>query len=160
MVRGAEHSAPLKVKYQRLHAFFPWVLRVPIQYTWRAVSEKFLVNTHSCAKNKNNNNNYNYNNKKNRARTRLIIRCFPALSTSKRKNVEQELRSHIAIVTIIPWIVIWACLLLTLSSLPIALKRRICSIKNAPFTCWSVPFSQNPLCWISQFRENLDVVHS
>ena len=64
MVRGAEHSAPLKVKYQRLHASFPWVLRVPIQYTWRAVSEKFLVNTHSCAKNKNNNNNYNYNNKK------------------------------------------------------------------------------------------------
>ena len=89
MVRGAEHSAPLKVKYQRLHAFFPWVLRVPIQYTWRAVSEKFLVNTHSCAKNKNYNNNYNNN--KNKARTRLIIRCFPALYTSKRKKYKTRI---------------------------------------------------------------------
>ena len=139
MVRGAEHSAPLKVKYQRLHASFPWVLRVPIQYTWRAVSEKFLVNTHSCAKNKNNNNNYNYNNKKTELEPGSLFDVSQRYLLQK-KNVEQELRSHIAIVTLIPWIVIWACLLLTLSSLPIVLKRRICSINNAPFTCWSVPF--------------------
>ena len=54
MGRGAEHSAPLKVKYQRLQQFLqPWTLRVPVQATWRDVSEKFLVNTQSCITNKN-----------------------------------------------------------------------------------------------------------
>ena len=142
MVRGAEHSAPLKVKYQRLHAFFPWVLRVPIQYTWRAVSEKFLVNTHSCAKNKNNNNNYN--NKKTKLEPGSLFDVSQRYILQKEKNIKQELRSHIVIVTIIPWIIICTCLLLSLSSLPIVLKRRICSIKNAPFTCWSSSFFSKP----------------
>ena len=33
MGRGAEHSLPLKVKYQRLQPARAWTLRVPVQYT-------------------------------------------------------------------------------------------------------------------------------
>ena len=53
MGRGAEHSAPLKVKYQRLQPLLAYTLSVPVQYTWRAVSEKFLMNTHSYTKKRN-----------------------------------------------------------------------------------------------------------
>lgn len=49
MGSGPEHSAPLKVKYHRLQQFTqPVILKAPTQTTLRAVSEKFLVNKHSC----------------------------------------------------------------------------------------------------------------
>lgn len=49
MGSGPEHSAPLKVKYHRLQQFTqPVILKAPTQTTRRAVSEKFLVNKHSC----------------------------------------------------------------------------------------------------------------
>lgn len=49
MGSGPEHSAPLKVKYHRLQQLTqPVILKAPTQTTRRAVSEKFLVNKHSC----------------------------------------------------------------------------------------------------------------
>ena len=46
---GDEHSAPLKVKYQRLqHELQAWISKAPVQETWSAVSEKFLLNKHFC----------------------------------------------------------------------------------------------------------------
>lgn len=49
MGSGPEHSAPLKVKYDRLQQFTqPVILKAPTQTTRRAVSEMFLVNKHSC----------------------------------------------------------------------------------------------------------------
>ena len=51
IARGAEHSAPLKVKNQRLQQYsHEEILKAPVQAARRAVSLKFLVNTQSCIK--------------------------------------------------------------------------------------------------------------
>lgn len=82
MGSGPEHSAPLKVKYHRLQQLTqPVILKAPTQTTRRAVSEKFLVNKHSCVikkKKKRLVKDINYTSKLWSTKTKYLI-CMPLL---------------------------------------------------------------------------------